>query len=294
MDKIKKLKIYCQLVRLPNIFTSISDILAGCILATHAFVDIHKILLLVVSSACLYGGGIVFNDIFDYKTDKEERPGRPLPSGKASKREAVYLGFVLFLTAFLCALLVNLTSLCVSIAIILLVMSYNVLTKTLPVIGTVNMGLCRFFNLMLGLSIIPASISTYWMIPLILMIYVMFITTISKQEIMGENRWKIIIVIICFIGLVSYTGSLSVKGILPNHMSHGLLLIFTMIVMWSMGRSVINPRPENIQSTIKTMVLSIIILDACFVMGATNGLHALVVLVLLIPAFTVSRFLYVT
>ena len=268
--------------------------MAGCILAAHAFIDLHKMLLLAFVSACLYGGGIVFNDLFDCSTDINERPGRPLPSGTVGKREAIYLGIILFLTALLCSLLVNTTSLCVSIVIILLVMSYNVWTKTVPVIGTFNMGLCRFFNLMLGLSIIPASISAYWMFPLILMIYVMLITALSKQEVKGEQRWKIVIIITCFIGLVFFTGSLSVKGLLPNHAMHGLLFIFTMIVLWPMGMVVINPCPKNIQSTIKTMVLSIIILDACFVMGATGGIHALVVLALLIPAFTISRFLYVT
>ena len=294
LDITRKLKIYCQLVRLPNIFTSTSDILAGCILATHAFIDIHKIILLVFISACLYGGGIVFNDVFDITTDETERPDRPLPSGNISKRDALYLGVILFLTALLCACLVNATSVCISIVIIALIMSYNTWTKTVPAIGTLNMGLCRFFNLMLGLSIIPASISTYWMFPLILMIYVMLITALSKQEVKGEQRWKIVFVISCFIGLVFFTGSLSVKGILPNHAMHGLLFIFTLIVLWPMGKAVINPCPKSIQSTIKTMVLSIIILDACFVMGATNGLHALVVLALLVPASIISRFLYVT
>lgn len=294
MNITGKLKVYCQLVRLPNIFTSVSDILAGYILATHAFIDIHKILLLVITSACLYGGGIVFNDIFDYTTDETERPDRPLPSGNISKRDALYLGVILFLTALFCAFLVNVTSVCISIAIIALIISYNAWTKTVPVIGTFNMGLCRFFNLMLGLSIIPASISTYWMFPLVLMIYVMIITVLSKQEVKGEQRWKIVFAIACFIGLVFFTGSLSVKGLLPNHAMHGLLFIFTLIVLWPMGKTVITPCPGNIQSTIKTMVLSIIVLDACFVMGATSGLHALVVLALLVPAFTISRVIYVT
>ncbi len=294
MNIKEKLKTYCQLVRLPNIFTSVADILAGCILATHSFIDIRKILLLAIASACLYGGGIVYNDLFDHSTDKTERPNRPLPSGKVSRSEALYLGAFLFLTALLCTMFVNLTGLCVSVIIIVLVMGYNAWTKTIPAIGTFNMGLCRFFNLMLGLSIIPASIFTYWMFPLILMIYVMLITTLSKQEVKGESRWKIITVIIFFITLVFYTGSLSVNGILPNHAMHGLLFVFALIVLWPISMAVINPGPNNLQSLIKTMVISIIILDACFVIGATNGLHALVVLALLIPAFTISRFLYVT
>lgn len=294
LDIIKKFRIYCQLVRLPNIFTSVSDIMAGSVLATHAFIDVRKILLLMIASACLYGGGIVFNDIFDYSIDKTERPDRPLPSGKVSKREALYLGIILFMTALFSTFLVNLTSLCVSTIIILLVMGYNAGTKSVPVIGTLNMGLCRFFNLILGLSIIPAAIFSNWIFPLILMIYVMLITALSKQEVNGESKVKIVMVLSFFLGLVFLAGSLPVKGLLPNIMSLVLLLIFTLVVLLPVGKTIVNPCPENIQGTIKTMVLSIIILDAYFVMGATNLIYALVVLALLIPAFTISRFLYVT
>jgi hypothetical protein len=61
-----------------------------------------------------------------------------------------------------------------------------------------------------------------------------------------------------------------------------------------MGKAIANPCPRNIQGTIKIMVLSIIILDAYFVMGVSNWIYALMVMALMIPAFTISRFLYVT
>ncbi len=279
---------------MPNIFTSVSDILAGCILASPGLVHINQLMLLVITSACLYGGGIVFNDVFDYTIDKTERPDRPLPSGKVSMREAAYLGTILFLVALFSAFLVNLLSLCVSVIIIILVLGYNIRTKNIPVVGTFNMGLCRFFNLVLGLSIIPATVSSNWIFPLILMVYVMLITTLSKQEVTGESRLKIALIIACFVGLVCFAGSLPVKGYLSNFKSHGLLCIFTLLILWPLGKTIFHPCPVNIQRSIKTMVLSIIILDAYFVMGATNVLYALVVLALLIPAFTISRFLYVT
>jgi hypothetical protein len=290
----RKFRIYCRLVRLPNIFTSVSDVLAGYILASPGLIDIHNLIPLTIASACLYGGGIVFNDYFDYSADKTERPNRPLPSAKVSQREALCLGIILFMIALFSTFLVNLISLCVSIIIIFLVMSYNAGTKNVSVIGTFNMGLCRFLNMILGLSIIPATVSSNWIFPLILMIYVMLITALSKLEVKGDGKVKIVLVSVCFLVLVFLAGSLPIKGSLPNTTSLGLLFIFTLVVLWPMGKAIIKPCPENIQGTIKTMVLSIIILDAYFVMGATNGLYALVVLALLIPAFTISRFLYVT
>ena len=40
----------------------------------------------------IYAAGIALNDVFDYAIDLEERPGRPLPSGRVSRRFAAWLG----------------------------------------------------------------------------------------------------------------------------------------------------------------------------------------------------------
>ena len=45
-------------------------------------------LLLLLASACLYCGGMVWNDYFDRAQDKLERPSRPIPSGRVSPGEA--------------------------------------------------------------------------------------------------------------------------------------------------------------------------------------------------------------
>src|SRR5262245_25587137 len=91
-----RLRPYLQLVRLPAVFTAMADICLAA-LATQAQADatpggwlqfLLSFLLLLVCSACLYCSGMVWNDFFDVEQDRRERPFRPIPSGKVSRRAA--------------------------------------------------------------------------------------------------------------------------------------------------------------------------------------------------------------
>ena len=77
--RMNRLQAYAQLVRLPNLPTALADILLG-FLATGSPTDARRwptYLLLMAASACLYCGGMVWNDYFDRDLDKRERPERP-------------------------------------------------------------------------------------------------------------------------------------------------------------------------------------------------------------------------
>src|SRR5262245_60563766 len=89
-----KFQTYAQLVRLPNVFTALADI-ALAALAAGALANAGAwpaFVLLLLASACLYSGGMVWNDLFDVEQDRQERPFRPLPSGRVRPREALRLG----------------------------------------------------------------------------------------------------------------------------------------------------------------------------------------------------------
>ena len=90
-------------MRPANIVTSVSDVLAGVAISglftePVLFADhiLHAILL-CISTAGLYGGGVVFNDVFDAELDKIERPERPIPMGIITVKEGALLGIILLL-----------------------------------------------------------------------------------------------------------------------------------------------------------------------------------------------------
>lgn len=89
---MQKLLSYLRLMRPANIVTSVADILLGFaasgLVQNPFFSDGHfnisgldALLWLILSTIGLYGGGVVFNDVFDAELDKVERPERPIPSG---------------------------------------------------------------------------------------------------------------------------------------------------------------------------------------------------------------------
>ena len=102
---MSRLHDYAQLVRLPALPTALADICLGALAAAPCPRHWLPFGLLLVASACLYMGGMVWNDFFDVEQDKRERPFRPIPSGKISRREAGLFGAALLAGGVLAALL---------------------------------------------------------------------------------------------------------------------------------------------------------------------------------------------
>ena len=100
---------FLRLMRLANIVTAISDILAGVAIAAYAMqiewanLPLTPLILLVLSTIGLYGGGVVFNDVFDAELDKIERPERPIPSGLVPKNAAAFFATLLLILAIVAA-----------------------------------------------------------------------------------------------------------------------------------------------------------------------------------------------
>src|SRR5262245_59540417 len=102
---IPTIRTYAQLVRLPNVFTAMADICLGALAAGTLPGRWLPFGLLLLASACLYCGGMVWNDCFDLEQDRRERPFRPLPSGRVTPRDAALFGTGLLAAGMLFALL---------------------------------------------------------------------------------------------------------------------------------------------------------------------------------------------
>ena len=134
-------------MRPANIVTAIADILAGIIISGYLISSesLLPVLLLVLATIGLYGGGVVFNDVFDAELDKVERPERPIPSGVVSKANASVFALLLFLMAIVAASFVHTTglfSISVLFAVIIAVAAvvYDKWGKHHTILGPVNMG----------------------------------------------------------------------------------------------------------------------------------------------------------
>ncbi|HCN82030.1 MAG TPA: polyprenyltransferase, partial [Sphingobacteriaceae bacterium] len=181
-------------MRPANVVTSISDVLAGIAISgfftgwPFDYTEISDVLMLCLATAGLYGGGVVFNDVFDADLDRIERPERPIPSGDISLLQAIFLGSVLLVLGVYAAFQPNLTTGILAIAIAASALVYDKWGKHHKILGPLNMGMCRGLNLLLGISILQDALDKWWFIACVPIIYIASITMISRGEVHGSNR----------------------------------------------------------------------------------------------------------
>ena len=150
------MRAYLQLLRLPNVFTAMADILLG-FLFTHASLEPWpEFALLLCASSLMYLAGMVLNDYFDQEQDARERPFRPIPSGRVSARTARSLGWTMVLAGAglgwgVTALTGTLRPGVVATLLAMAIVAYDAMLKKTPA-GPLAMGVCRMLNVLLGMS----------------------------------------------------------------------------------------------------------------------------------------------
>ena len=295
----QRVKEYLQLIRLPNVFTTPSNILAGYFAAVTttaaAEADGVHLIAIMVSSGLLYIAGIVLNDYFDIEIDKKERPSRPLPSGKISKGYALTIAIVALLIANIIALVVGPISLAISLALTLLIIAYDYQLKY-SVLGPFAMGGTRSLNVIFGASPVLLYIDNHSVAIVAaaaasLFFYVSSITILSKKEV-GKERPNSTLVILIVFGVI--------LAIVPL----GMLLQFEWTFLLSLSifagvtivtfRQYIAKEVPSVQKAVRNMVISIIILDSVFVTGTAGLPYGLATLLLIAPVVVLAKKLYVT
>ena len=148
------MKAWLQLFRVPNLLTVPGDPLAAFLLATGGQLD-ARVIPAIIASLCLYMAGLAMNDIADAAEDQRDRPNRPIPSGAISK-SAAWTAVLALGGAGIGALVSTEQPMAVTIGAVLLghIATYNFLTKRLPFLGAINMGLCRALSVALGAVIV--------------------------------------------------------------------------------------------------------------------------------------------
>lgn len=292
---LKAVRPYLELMRVPNVFTSMADIFAGYFAVTQFHQgQIRHLIFLLFSTSFLYTAGIIFNDYFDYETDLKERLQRPLPSGRVSLMTALVIGITFIILGIIFASLVGVQSFVIAVLLAGIILAYDSATKNIPILGSINMGGCRFLNVLLGMSVVPGQISSRIFIAFVVMLYVISITTLSKGEVQGGKQKGQ--------DLATIGVALAILGCLYvwiRYMQAGFwplifLVAFAVVTLRPLLKVLLEATPSNIKAAVKTLVLSIILLDAFFTTGFANVFLGLLVLALLIPSIWIARFLYVT
>ena len=305
------LRAYLQLCRFPAVFTALADICLGYMLVRAVFVPSLDFACLLGASAGLYLAGMVFNDVFDRRVDAQERPHRPLPSGRVTLRGSIQFGAILVVFGLICAACAGFNSLIVAAALTACIFLYDGLLKSTP-LGPIAMGACRALNVVLGASSAGLRWTAPWGFPHIwiaaaLGVYIMGVTWYARSEAGRSSR-------------LSLTGATFVlnaglAGLLvlwygpwsrylswnpaPTSELTSLALLGAVAVMINRRAlsGLLDPTPQRVQASVKVMLLSLITIDATLIyakLGADGIPIAAATVLLLVPSLVIGRWLYVT
>lgn len=299
------IKPYLQLVRLPNVFTAAADSLAGWLLVRGTLGEPERWLPLTLASMAIYAAGIALNDVFDYDLDRVERPSRPLPSGRVSRRFAAWLGAgLLVLGPVLAALSGSWASFSVASALALCVLTYDAALRR-TVLGPEVMGACRGLNVLLGMSqAARLGGGTGTLVTGSLALFVMGVTWISRSETESGRRagiaGGIVLELLGVLGLayvaVKPIGFVTEGPRPPSYWVGGLLVLLAVSAIVGMAdvRALRRPVPATVQKAVKTGVLALVWLNVGVVAAVRGPMWGLAVASLWVPAFLLGRRLYST
>lgn len=255
------LQAYLQLIRVPGIFSIFSNIFASVYIFFYIQgIDINALTLiaLIFISLCCYQAGMILNDIADIEEDQKDRPFRPLPSGRVSKRFAITVAISLSIFALGVAFLFSETLLVLVLGMLLAIISYNFVSKE-TFLGPLNMGLVRGLNWLLVLGLFSLLDKALLLTAAIICLYTTLVTIVSRYEV-GDFplsvKYKlsfIVIVIIGMVGLLIVTSRLDIINSLP-------LFIFLIWLLWKVYSFTPLSSAET-QGLVTTLLKYMVVLD---------------------------------
>ena len=270
-----------KLTRFPLVFTATADSTVGAALAGVNLFSCAHWVPAVASSAFLYAGGMVLNDVCDLERDRSLHPERPLPSGRVSPKAASLFAIVLFTLAIASSCLAGPLAIAWTLGIAALIAAYDRIVKQWEVPGSLAMAAVRGANLGLGAvaaGVDPRTVDFPWISISILAAYVFILTLWStREDVRGGNR-----------GLLGLLGGglvvIPLAGaVTPLPARWAAILPSVWIWPWIV-RAISRPEPARMMQVVRWGVLGIIPLDASFLAARGRWAEAAAVAGLLVPA----------
>ncbi|MFD4603023.1 SCO3242 family prenyltransferase [Streptomyces sp. NPDC058464] len=173
-----------RLVRLPAALSVPGDVLAGSVASTGT--PPPRVIGTIASSTALYWAGMALNDYADATVDAVERPERPIPSGRVSRRAALATACGLTAAGLgLAALTGGRRALAVTLPLTGLIWAYDLGLKSTPA-GPAVMAGARALNVLSGAQ--PGRRVSALRAALLVGTHTYAVTSLSRHEISGAPR----------------------------------------------------------------------------------------------------------
>jgi 4-hydroxybenzoate polyprenyltransferase len=306
LRKHSSLVAWLQLLRLPNVFTAVADVVMGYLVANRGELQSIGFLAgLAVVSILLYLSGMVLNDVFDAEVDARDRPNRPIPSARISLKAATAVGWGMLWAGLVLAWILSYTANYWPPGVVATLLAACILlydgalkrTRLAPLI----MGECRMLNVLLGMSvmIVPWGKAEI-LIAIGIGVYIMGVTIFARTDARISTRTRLtsgLIVLLSGIALLAAVPCLTVERPPLAVIVPGWYLLWAALAL-IIGRrcmmAVFEPSPKRVQTAVRNCVHSIIVLDAAVCVGYASPYWGFAVLSLLIPTMLLTLWLNAT
>lgn len=307
---MSRIRAFLELIRIPNVFTTPGDVIVGFALGGGAVIMSDRgangmalggtVVGALLASALLYCGGMALNDACDAAKDGVERPGRPIPSGRVSRKTAFVFAAGLLTTGVLAAGFSSPRCLMVSLLLCGAIVLYDAVLKSTPLAPPI-MGGCRAMNIALGYAASgaewgaapPALFGCMWL-------YVTGVTLFARHEGGWNTRPRLIqgasAVVLASVGVALTAPNKSTSW----GASVNLFMLVTPALALSawhalLGfRAVRAPSPAMIQRCAAWFVLGVILFDASILWSMQRPWEAIAVTACFLPTFALSWYFRVT
>jgi 4-hydroxybenzoate polyprenyltransferase len=263
-----------ELAYLPTLITVATDVLAGYWIANGTRID-SRLLWLLLGTSAVYAAGCALNEYSARAADPPERPGRPIPGGRAEPWKALGLSSALFAAGLGASVLAGGSSPYITALLILAAVLYHTGAREKIYFGPLTVAGYRALNLILGMGV------PFWLgdeglpgryFPVFSFLYVFLLSWLSRFDAGGKSReiaagaflgWAHFIAILLSL---SFWGAMSLES-LPFL---ALFAAFTGPALLKAGQL---QTPFAAGGAMKAMVLAIPLLNAVYC-SAVQGLSA--------------------
>ncbi|MAT69311.1 MAG: hypothetical protein CMJ58_07265 [Planctomycetaceae bacterium] len=298
-DLAARLLAWRQLLRLGNVFTAVSNIAAGFLLVHRDWAPAGELVWLGLAAALLYAAGMALNDAFDADVDAQERPERPIPSGRITRQAAFAGGWLLMAGGVIAAVGAATSSARIAPVVVggclaLMIVMYDGGLKHTSA-GPWAMGWCRLLCVLLGASgaaNLAAELAA-WKYAAAVGAYTVGLSYLARDEAATDAaaaaRRPFVLAAACWLAaVVAMLSIVNDYALAVPRWAWGTLLSVTFAAVAAGWDYAHNGRRERI-TVIVSLLRGFIVLDALAAAAAAGWGAAVVVLTLLVPCVVAAR-----
>lgn len=251
---------FLSLIRAPAALSVPGDVLAGAAAGGRPMTV--RTLGMTTSSICLYWAGMALNDYADAAVDAVERPERPVPSGRVTRRSALSVAGGLTVAGLgLAALAGRRRGLATAVPLAGLVWAYDLVLKSTPA-GPAAMAGARAADVLGGADAIAPALPA----ALVVGLHTYTVTALSRHEIDGAPASLPAATLAGSTAVGLTAAALPTGGVRRLAAAAGVLRYLGTYGV-AQVRTVRVPSARNIQGAVSTGILGLMPLQAALTAG---------------------------